>query len=202
MPPGILGAILAGGQATRMGRRAKGLLPHDHGGSLIAHLLTELRTAGVADVLIVANDLGAYDRFGAAVVADLRPGLGPLAGMEAALAHAVDGNRAEAVLFFPCDLPAITCRQIKRLVAAFQARPAGIKMAVTGGQTPRRHVVCCIVHRDMLPEIAAALDRGQRKVSALWEKLGAEEVSFPDPKPFQNVNTIEEFELWQKGNSP
>ena len=197
----IFGAILAGGQATRMGRRAKGLLPHGHGGSLIAHLLTELRAAGVADVLIAANDPGAYSRFGVPVVADLRPGLGPLAGIEAALAHVTDENRADAALFLPCDLPAITHRQIGRLVAAFQSRPAGIKIAVTQGDLPRWHALCCIMHRDKLPEIAAALDRGQLKVTTLWEELGAEEVPFEDPQPFENVNTMEEFEVWRKRNS-
>ena len=198
----ILGAILAGGKATRMGRRAKGLLPHDHGGSLISHLLTELRAAGVANLLIAANDPNVYGRFGVPVVADLRPGLGPLAGIEAALAHAADGNRGEAALFLPCDLPAITRRQIEQLVAAFQTRQAGITMAVIRGEMARRHALCCVVHCDMLPQIAAAIGRGRLKVGALWQELGAEEVSFADPKPFQNVNTIEEFKLWQKRSSP
>jgi len=185
-----------------MGGRAKGLLPHSRGGSLIDRLLTELRAAGVMDVLIAANDAGAYSRFGVPVVADLRPGLGPLAGIEAALGYAVDGNRADAVLFLPCDLPAITHGQIGQLVAAFQSYPAGIKMAITQGDMPRRHVLCCIVHCDMLPEIAAALDRGRLKVISLWEELGAEEVPFLDPEPFENVNTMEEFEVWRRRNSP
>ena len=110
VPLKILAAILAGGLATRLDGIAKGLLPTPQG-TIIERLIAELATAGVNDTIIVANDPQPYAALGKTIIGDLRPRVGPLGGIEAALAHA--GEAYDAVLLLPCDLPKIAATEIR-----------------------------------------------------------------------------------------
>jgi molybdopterin-guanine dinucleotide biosynthesis protein A len=179
-----------------MGVEHKGLIELTPGQTIVGRLLDELATAGLSDTVIVANDRERYLKFGKVVIPDLRPGLGPLAGIEAALAYASD-SAADGVLFLPCDMPAISSEQIRPLRDAFRRRPAGVKVAVVEGRPRQSQPLCCIVHRDILSAVRAALDEGRLKVEHLWLQLGAEEVVFHDPAPFFNANTPAEVECFR-----
>src|SRR5205823_301046 len=100
---GRAAAILAGGQARRMGGVHKGLLVID-GEPIVARQL-RLLGAYADELVIVANDVAAYREIAAAaharIVSDLHPGDGPLAGLEAALT----ATSASELLLVACDLP-------------------------------------------------------------------------------------------------
>ncbi len=117
------GFVLAGGQSSRMGRD-KALLPFA-GRPLIAHALSTLREAGLPASIAGANpstraSLASY----APVIEDAEPGLGPLAGICAAMA----ANSARHAVFLPIDLPLLPPSLIVYLL--FHARITGLAVTV------------------------------------------------------------------------
>jgi molybdopterin-guanine dinucleotide biosynthesis protein A len=60
----ISAAILTGGNASRLGGIAKGLLVGAQDVPLIDRLINELAIAGVHEVILLANDPQPYTRFG------------------------------------------------------------------------------------------------------------------------------------------
>ncbi len=109
----LLGAVLAGGQSRRFGSD-KALAELDSR-PLIAHAAAALEPY-VDTVAICGRTFGAY----LALPDRPAPGLGPLAGLAAALRHAAD-NDFDAVLSIGCDVPAL---------------PAGLVAALTAGGAP------------------------------------------------------------------
>ena len=103
----ILGAILAGGRATRFG--ADKALAQWRDRPLIAHAADALRP-WVDELAVCGREWG-----GLASVADLpAPGLGPLGGLAGALAHA-EALGAEAVLTIGCDMVEVPGDVFERL---------------------------------------------------------------------------------------
>ena len=78
----VLGAVLAGGASRRMGRD-KALMEHE-GRTLLARAVAVLR-AVLDEVIIVGLQQQRSSVPGAPIVEDLRPGLGPVGGIHAAL---------------------------------------------------------------------------------------------------------------------
>lgn len=112
----LLGAILAGGQATRFGSdKALALLD---GRPLIDHAATALRAA-TNSVIVCGRAPGPE---GLVAIPDWpEPGLGPLGGLCAALRHAAAGGH-EAVLSIGCDTPVLPRTLLDRLTAGAGAR--------------------------------------------------------------------------------
>jgi molybdopterin-guanine dinucleotide biosynthesis protein A len=193
--PTLCAAILAGGQASRYGGRPKGLLELPGGASMIERVIGATAGAGIDDVIIVANDVAAYRGPGRPVIPDIREGLGPLAGIEAALEHY--GRRCDGVLVLPCDLPAITAKEVAALTAAFATDLPPVVVAET--EDGLRHPLCAVVRADVLAPVKHALDAGKLGVHHLWREVGAVPVVFPDPHPFLNINTPGGMEQWLAG---
>lgn len=109
----ILGAIIAGGQARRFGGdKALALLD---GLPLIDHVAAALR-GHVGPVVVCGRDLPGYS-----CLADRpHPDLGPLGGINAALAHGA-GQGFAAVLTLPCDTPRLDPSLLAALTGATQA---------------------------------------------------------------------------------
>jgi len=189
----IAGAILAGGQALRYGGKAKGLLKAPSGLSIIQHEIRQLNLAGIDEIIIVASDPKPWHDCACNVVIDLRSGIGPLAGIEAALAHY--GNSYEATLFLPCDLPAITSTEISQLQAAFTSNSAPVAVAITSDLF--WEPLCTIVHNGLLKTVSQAIEDGERRPQRLWRNAGAIEVRFEDATPFFNVNTPQDMARWR-----
>lgn len=198
-------AILAGGRATRYGGGHKGLLRLPDGRTIVERLNDEVAHAGIDAIAIMANEAEPYRDCGCPIVADLRPGMGPLCGIEAALDYFARGER-EAVLFLPCDLPGIGATEISALKAAFEKACVESKTPIVAARTIEPAAeksggflwepLCSIVHNGWLDEIRRAIDAGERNVGRLWRRLGAIAVDFNDPRPFMNINTPEDWEHW------
>ncbi|WP_375755563.1 molybdenum cofactor guanylyltransferase [Corallococcus exercitus] len=99
--PDVTLAILAGGQGTRLGGVAKGLLSVEG-----LTTLERLRAFGshFGDVLLVANVPEPYERFGLRTVKDTVHGKGAPGGVHAALGAA----RTPWVFVVACDMPFVT----------------------------------------------------------------------------------------------
>jgi len=188
----IAAAILAGGAASRWGGRPKGLVRLPGGLSIIERTIGVAADSGIHDVAIIANDPAPYLGLGLEIVPDRRPGLGPLAGIEAALMHFAD--RCDGMLVLPCDLPAITGRELSALTRCFAEVTAPVVVAETGDSFWQP--LCAIVRADILPAVTKSLDEGQRGVYRLWREIGALPLPFPDPRPFFNINTPADLACW------
>ena len=183
----VTGVVLAGGQGRRMGGVDKGLVDLA-GAPMVAHVLARL-TPQVGDVLINANqNLDRYRAFGQPVVEDAVGGFaGPLAGLHAGLTRA----SGELVVTVPCDSPFLPLDLVHRLRAALDRESAQLAVAKTFDQP---HPVFALVRRDVLPNLAAFLAAGGRKIDAWYAALRVVEVAFDDEADaFRNINTADEL---------
>jgi len=184
----ITGVILAGGRATRMGGRDKGLLPLN-GLPMIQYVLKTL-TPQVDEVLVNANrHLDEYGQFGHKVVTDEPAEFsGPLAGMAAALHN----SQSDYVLSVPCDGPWVPPDLAQRLLAGLQQQGSKIAAAHDG---QRLQPVFALIHRGLLPALEDYLAAGDRKLGLWVRQQQAALVDFSDqPEAFFNVNSPEELE--------
>jgi len=190
----ICAAVLAGGGATRYGGRPKGLIEISPGRTIIRNVLEQIRAAGIQETVIIANDPGPYKDLGLQILADLRPGNGPLGGIETALDHY--SGRCTATLFLPCDLPGIRSAHIEKLADSVDPQNPGIVVAVTGDSF--MHALCSIMHNDMIGEAKRALDMKHLAVNRFIRSHNANEVFFEDEEAFFNINSPEDLARWEK----
>ena len=200
----VAGAILAGGKASRLGGIAKGLLPGEGGISIVARLMAELEAAGIADVVISANDPQPYTVFGRPIVGDVHREIGPLGGIEAVLQYLA--ARCDGVVLLPCDLPNITAQEILKLLHVHQTQPDRIVVAGTleadgirsMPATLCEHPLCAVVPVKVLPQISAAIAAAVYGVGRLWRSLDAVTVEIDDSAQLMNINTPEDLCGWRK----
>jgi len=155
---------------------------------MVCHVLARLAPQ-VGDVLVNANqNAERYGSFGYAVVPDAVGGFaGPLAGLHAGMTAA----KSPLVVTVPCDSPFVPLDLVARLAAALERAGAELAVARTFEQP---HPVFALVRRDVLPNLAAFLEGGGRKIDAWYRALAVEEVSFDDEADaFRNINTAEEL---------
>ena len=201
----IAGAILAGGRARRYRGANKAGLDVGDGRTILEHLVGELAAAGVGDVIVCANDeiARAASAPSLPAVPDNRPHLGPLSGVEAALAHFAgcggDGPgelQHDATILLACDMPGVSAAVISALIDAFRGGTSRIVVAETADFSWQP--LCSVVHNGILADVRAALDAGRLGVQRLWRELGAVGVRFADDRAFFNVNTPEDMARWQE----
>jgi len=193
----ISGLVLAGGRGSRMGNVDKGLQPF-RGATMVEHVLARLRPQ-VGPLAISANrNLDTYRALGAMVLPDELPdGVpdypGPLAGLAAGLAHCA----TPFLLAVPCDSPFLPPDLAQRLLAALEDNDADVAYAATRepGMRVQPHPVFCLVRASRLPELAAYLEGGGRRVDGWHRELKSVEVLFEDGDAFRNINTPEELQL-------
>jgi len=186
----ITAVILAGGRGTRMGGVEKGLLDWQ-GRPLIAHLIDALAPQ-VDHILINANR--AHERyavFGQPIICDSPDfaGLGPLAGMHAALSHAA----SERVICVPCDMPELPDNLVARLLQATQADPARPPLAYTVAAA-RAYPTLSLLQRSYRDALAASLHQRHCAAWRWMDEHGAIAVDFGDA-PLANFNMPDALKL-------
>jgi len=197
MSPALTVAILAGGAATRLDGRDKGLEP------LLDRPLVEwaldawkMRADGETeessasnrvDLLIVANrNLDEYGRH-ARTISDAERGFrGPLAGIASALEACVTPR----LLTIPVDCPDLPAELVSKLMAAMDASGSSAVVAHDG---ERRQPLFALYRR----ELAGSAATGVATEQGVWqwqEKIGAHEVDFSTQRrQFHNLNTPDDF---------
>lgn len=194
----LAAAILAGGRASRYHGIDKGSVDAGDGRTILERTLAELALAGLTEVVICANEPTAYASLGRPIVPDRHPGVGPLGGIEAAMAHYA--GRYDGTVLLPCDLPGITAAEIGHLAEAFRAGPAEVVVAATGESF--WHPLCAVVHNSLLCEVTAAIGAGLLGAGRLWRRLGGRGVHFAEEAALFNVNTPADLRRWREGCSP
>ncbi len=164
------GFVLAGGQSSRMGRD-KALL-HFAGRELVAHALATLREAGLSGTIAGAGP-AADSVFAtyAPVVLDQQPGLGPLAGICAALEAAA----ARYVVFLPIDLPLLPSSLVAYLLHHTRITGRAVTVPSVNGFAQTFPVV---LDRSVLPALKMELDSGKRRCFSAFH-VAAESVGQP-----------------------
>ncbi|MEO7324524.1 MAG: molybdenum cofactor guanylyltransferase [Dokdonella sp.] len=212
----ITTAILAGGAASRLGGRDKGLEPLD-GRPLIAWLVDSVRTmeAGAAsaalllslqvdreriaserasadalgdsNLLIVANrNIEAYSQYATTISDDVAGFRGPLAGIASALAFCT----TPWLMTVPVDCPRPPRDLASRLL---QAVSAGAADGVVAHDGERRQPLFAIYRRQLAGSAAQAAAMG-RGVWSWQDAIGTRELDFSDcRRQFHNLNTPAEF---------
>lgn len=104
------GVILAGGRASRMGGRDKAFAAID--GEPIAVRTVRLFQGLFEQVIVSTNRPERFAGFGVETVPDLRPGCGPLAGIEAAML----ASRHPWMFVVACDMPGLDADVIRFLL--------------------------------------------------------------------------------------
>lgn len=186
----VTGAILAGGLATRYGGSPKGL-ERVNGERIIDRARRALEPV-VDDLLLVANDPGASDWLpGVRCESDVRPGIGSLGGIHAALVHA-----RSAVLVVAWDMPFVPSPLLRAL-----RELGGRGDAAVPESESRRGLepLCAYYGPACLPAIERRLAAGDRRVIAFYDDIRllrlpyADVARFGDPSLlFMNVNSPEE----------
>jgi len=190
----IEGAILAGGQSSRMGRDKSALVLGgvsvlERVGGAMAPLVGRIRVIGDR-----VTEPGGY-----AVQPDLRPGLGPLSGIHAALATA----ESSTVLVVACDLPFVTTELLAGIIALLEYGTDAVVPRVSGRAVP----VCALYRRACLERLQACLDRGELIAQQFVASLATtyvdddvlERINFHGSHRshricLKNINTPEDFE--------
>lgn len=173
-----VGVILAGGEASRMGGRSKGLV-RVGGIRIIDRVATALRSV-VEELLIVSARADADSWLpGVRVVPDERPGMGPLGG----IATALRATRAD-VLAVGWDMPFLSAALFAPLLRDLPDAP--IVLWRCGGVL---QPLCGVYRARALPALDAALASGERGLGGTALALGAVQLTADDPTAFLSVNT-------------
>ena len=182
--PALTVAILAGGAASRLGGRDKGL--ELLAGKPMIEWVVRACPHEAERVVVANRNLDEYARFGR-VTTDAEAGFqGPLAGVASALAAATTPR----VMTLPVDCPDPPADLARRLAAALDASGAGAAVAHDG---ERRQPLFALYRRELAASAAAAVEGGQ----GVWQwqsAVGARELDFGDrQRQFRNLNTPQEF---------
>ena len=190
MDPEILwaGFVLVGGASSRMGRD-KAALPL-HGRTLAEHVADAVAEAAGSAALVGPPDR--YRALGFPVIADSRPGSGPLGGIFTALS----ASPASWNLIAACDLPEIGAGFLKQLMAAAE-ECGGDCLMPFGPSGPEP--LCAAYHARCREAIGAALDRNVRKVTDGLAGLRVANWRVAESVWFQNVNTPQQWTEYLNG---
>ena len=192
MPP-VLGLILAGGLARRMGGGDKVLRPLA-GRTLLERVTERLAPQCPTGLMLSANgDPERFSDFPGPILPDGVSGHpGPLAGILAGLDHAAEFHRTvEWMVSVSGDAPFLPRNLVARLVAA--RNEAAIVLAASGA---RQHYTVALWSVGLREDLRTALvERGDRRVGGFIDRHGAAVVAWPvEPiDPFLNVNTPDDL---------
>ncbi len=175
------GAVLAGGGSRRMGRPKHALRLAD-GTTMI-----EAVTRALAELCRQVVVAGAVET-SLKSIADLRPGAGPLGGIEALLASGLDTQ----YLVCPCDLPLVTATLLRRLTEVSGAVATVFRVAGEPDFWP----LPARLSATALDRVRQHLDGGRGAVHELMRTLDPEVVVVErqQAQVLANINTPSDYE--------
>jgi molybdopterin-guanine dinucleotide biosynthesis protein MobB len=188
-----LGVVLAGGASRRFGSTKA--LATVGGVPLLQRVRSALEAVPLPVVVIGPAEVARVA--GLPFREDLRPGAGPLGGLEAALVLAAE-RELRGVALVGCDMPFLAPRLIRRLVEEGEAHGVPAVVPVTG-EGASLQPLCAWYSTALIPTVSTMLDAGERSMTRLVRATDATLLSpaeverLCDPgRSFLNVNTIAE----------
>lgn len=192
----VLGVLLAGGLARRMGGGDKPLRTVG-GRSILQRVIDTMSPQCAALVLNANGDPARFGAFGWPVVPDDVPGFaGPLAGILAALDHAArEWPRVSHVVSVAADSPFLPSDLVARLEEGRKAAGADLACAASNGQSHPVIGLWPVALRTALRQALVIEDI--RKIDRFTARYTIATVEWKtDPvDPFFNANTPEDIAL-------
>lgn len=201
----INGIILSGGQSLRMGKD-KALMKV--GEKTIIEIIIEKLKPFCEEIIISADDVEKYYKFGSKVVPDKYKDSGPLAGIYSSLLE----SNTEKNFIISCDLPLVSSGLIKQLIEMNSDKE--IILPVADG---KYHQLCGIYSKSVLEKAEEILREGEKekrrkgegekarkRKTSVKRLLDVCEVELVDvtktvrENEFLNMNTKEEFAIIEK----
>jgi len=181
------GFVLTGGDSSRMGRD-KALLPA--GNSMMVEAVATTLATVTKEAFLVGRP-ERYSALGFECLPDLRPGLGPLSGLETVLAS----RRAELNVVVACDLAGLRANWITALL---QAMKPEVLCAAVLDRNGKLQPLCAVYRTECLHQVTKAINERRLRAIDLLAELKAVKVNIDDV--ILNLNTPEEFERWATNN--
>ena len=186
------GYILTGGRSSRMGQD-KALL-EVNGKPLVKTVAGHVRR--VLDEVTLVGSKERYQSLGFPVIEDIHPGLGPIAGIHAALRH----SHKPLVLVVGCDMPFLNAEFLEKLVQV--AAVADAEVTVAESVEYGVESLCAVYNQTTLPLIEDAIHNRELKVALLFDKVHVRKLSADEYRPFNpqgvlfsNINTPQDFDM-------
>lgn len=190
MPPVLFGLVLAGGASTRMKRDKAALAYHGKPQVRWAYeLLSEFCAATFVSLRPDQRD--EPTRATLPQIVDRQPGIGPIAGIAAALAE----HPKAAWLVVACDLPFITAPTLENLVA--QRDPQRVATAYRSNHDSLPEPLCAIWEPAAREPLQACIATGKQCPRKFLINSNALLLDLPNARALDNVNTADEFSAAQ-----
>jgi molybdopterin converting factor subunit 1 len=184
----LFGLVLAGGASTRM-RTDKAALQY-HGQPQLHwafELVSKFCAASFVSVRPDQRDDAA--RAGHPQIVDRQPGIGPIAGISAALLE----QPKAAWLVLACDLPFLTERTLQYLIA--HRDPQKIATAYRSSHDGLPEPLCAIWEPAAREPLLAYIASGKQCPRKFLINSDTALLDLPERQALDNVNTVEEFGL-------
>ena len=196
----ILGVILAGGQASRMGGIDKGRLKI--GDASILEIIIKSLDFQLEKIVLNANgDLGRFSDLEIQVIPDTIQGyVGPLAGILSGMRFA-EKNSFTSILTVASDTPFFPTDLVSKLSNSSANENALISLSATKQNDKIvRHPTFGLWSVSLADDLEKQIQAGLRKIVLWADKHSAKTVLFPSVEydPFFNINTQSKLEEAQR----
>jgi molybdopterin-guanine dinucleotide biosynthesis protein A len=184
--PPLFGLVLAGGASTRM-QRDKAAIEY-HGQSQLEwtfHLLSHVCAATFVSVR--PDQREEPTRAGLPQIVDRLPGIGPIAGISAAL----QAHPKAAWLVVACDLPFLNETTLRHLIA--HRDPAQLATAYRSSHDGLPEPLCAIWEPRAREPVLAHIEAGKQCPRKLLIHAETALLDLPDARALDNVNTADEY---------
>lgn len=178
------GFVLVGGHSSRMG--ADKALLSARSGPLAQAIAA--RVAAAAGTAVLVGEPERYRHLGLECLPDMRPGMGPLSGIETALESA----RGELNLIVACDMPSLETEWLRKLL--LKACETDALCVVSSDGNGVVHPLCAVYRSGCLRAVQEALNAGRLRVMDLLGALGT--IMLQINTAVWNINTPQEWAAW------
>lgn len=153
-----------------------------------SHFLIEdvaAKVSNVAGNVALVGQPERYSDLNLECLPDLHPGLGPLAGIEAALAS----GRGEFNLILACDMPEVGSAWLENLLNT--AEGTGAPCVVTRESTGMVHPLCAVYRMVCLDAVRARIESRRLKLTEFVQDLNP--YFLDTQEPICNINTPDDW---------
>ena len=184
--PDLYGLVLTGGRSRRMQRDKAGL---QYAGKSQLERAMELLTPLVTRcfVSVRPDQLNDPQRTAYDTITDIKPDLGPMGGIHAALHSYPD----HAWLILACDLPFLDRATLQHLIA--QRASTRVATAYRSRFDGQPEPLCAIFEPRSLQIIEQSLAQDQQCPRGLLSRSDVKLLDLPNPQALDNINTGEEY---------
>ena len=179
--------ILAGGGSGRMD--ADKSMLQIKGKPMVEHICEQLCDS-FEQTLVSANEVDKLAFLGFEIIPDKIPGQGHLMG----IASALEASANELNFVTACDIPHIDLTYVRRMLA--EAEEADIVIPTTGDE--RYEPLFAVYRKSALEAINEVLSSGGRKISDIFSRCRVKYIKLDAPEWLTNLNTMSEYEEFQK----